>query len=135
MGTVTRFSLAHVTSTAIHLHQPNDHTWPPHTDDEYLSFDMHRYRTHGVVVHIPTKEAVTPYRRALATVFYVNNYFDMLHDGGGTLFYDAQKKASRRLAPKNNRMLIFPVSPESFHGFESNKKERMSMVQWFYYKQ
>ena len=74
--------------------------------------------------------------RAIALLFYLNNdpaWRD--GDGGETGVYASYDtgKLLKKIAPINNRLFAFRISPSSFHGFLSNKKKaRNTINQWFH---
>lgn len=72
--------------------------------------------------------------RSIAMLYYFNNPAWEEGMGGETgLFidYGDDAKPKRKIAPLNNRLLAFQVSPKSYHAFLSNKKQpRNSMVMW-----
>ena len=54
-------------------------------------------------------------------------------DGGETGLYSADGKTLlKKVAPLNNRLLAFQISPLSMHAFQKNNTERNSVVQWLH---
>lgn len=74
--------------------------------------------------------------RAVALIYYLlddPNWKD--GDGGETGLYGSRDKNSliSKVAPINNRLFAFEISPYSFHGFLKNKKSRRnSIIQWLH---
>lgn len=72
--------------------------------------------------------------RAITIIYYVNNECGGKF-GGETGIYDGERLVDT-VAPVNNRLLAFEVSPDSFHTFLSNTKyERNSITQWMHQEQ
>lgn len=73
--------------------------------------------------------------RAIALIYYLDNEPWSAGDGGETTFFaDLEgKTVLDRIAPVNNRMLAFEVSPKAFHAFSKNIRfERNSICFWFH---
>ncbi len=72
--------------------------------------------------------------RSIAMLYYFNN--PKWEEGGETALYESWEKESKpvlKVAPINNRLLAFEISPKSFHSFLQNTKHiRNSMVMWFH---
>lgn len=70
--------------------------------------------------------------RAITIIYYLNNECSGEH-GGETALFDTEGNAVAKVAPVNNRLLAFEVSPYSFHTFLRNTKfPRNSITQWFH---
>lgn len=75
--------------------------------------------------------------RSVAVLYYINNKPWHEGDGGETGLYAGKDLGSlvTKVAPINNRLLLFEVSPDSYHSFLSNvANERNSVVQWAFEK-
>jgi len=73
--------------------------------------------------------------RAAAVLFYINNPPWRAGDGGETGLYlsasDSEPAAS--VPPINNTLLLFEVTPYSYHRFLSNRRnERNSIIMWLH---
>jgi len=68
-------------------------------------------------------------------MFYLANKPWQEGDGGETGLYANYNKNSlvKKIAPVNNRLFAFEISPVSFHGFLNNKKsERNTITHWIH---
>lgn len=72
--------------------------------------------------------------RSIGIVFYLNNKDHWSkNDGGETNLYDTDKKLVTAVAPINNRLLAFEISPISFHAFAHNRTfARNTISQWMH---
>jgi 2-oxoglutarate-Fe(II)-dependent oxygenase superfamily protein len=73
--------------------------------------------------------------RAIAFLYFLNNPGWKPGDGGETGLYAAREPLGLRkvVAPLDNRLLAFEVSPSSFHGFISNRAApRNAVVGWLH---
>jgi hypothetical protein len=74
-----------------------------------------------------------PVVRAATSIFYLSNEGE--GQGGETAIFAAKDSASlvRTIAPVNNRLLAFDISPISFHSYlRCTMPSRNSLAQWYY---
>ena len=122
------------TSFAFHHHPPGDKTGFVHQD----FVDIHFYSTptlpNGVIAGERDKDTNTRgRRRAISLLIYINNEEWQEGDGGETGIYAEDKTTLlKTVPPVNNRLFAFQTSPLSMHAFQTNKKERNSLIQWFH---
>lgn len=140
-GKPTTFS----TNFALHHHPIGDRTGWIHHDYATYVFPHKLVLPNGVnaargedrkVKLSDTEEKVKNVRqkRTIALIYYFNNPEWKEGDGGETGLYSSKDEASlmKKVAPINNRLLAFDVSPQSFHAFQENLKVRNCIVQWFH---
>lgn len=130
--------ISYETAVAYHHHPPGDSTGFVHHDFSFKFFDK-RMRLKNFIIPKSTRETdtVSPFtikrRRAIAIIFYLNNNRWAEGDGGETgLYLDDKTTQVKKVAPINNRILIFQISKKSMHAFQKNMKERNCIVQWFH---
>lgn len=73
--------------------------------------------------------------RGIAVFYFLNNNKDWRHGDGGMELCVNEKpdSPSSYIAPLNNRLLIFPITPESFHRFRANiANEQNYLVQYLF---
>jgi hypothetical protein len=71
--------------------------------------------------------------RSIALLYYLNNDDSINSNGGGTGIYDGYNgKLIKTIEPKNNRLFIFEISHNSFHGFIGANFDRSAIVSWFH---
>jgi hypothetical protein len=72
--------------------------------------------------------------RALGLIYYLNNPIWQPGDGGETSLHRAKSSAPEvKVAPLNNRLLAFEVSPNSYHAFLKNVTgQRNSVIIWLH---
>jgi len=71
--------------------------------------------------------------RSIALLYYLNNNDDISTNGGGTGIYDGYGgKLIKTIEPKNNRLFMFEISHNSFHGFIGANFNRAAIVSWFH---
>jgi len=142
---VNRFFNLNLTKNMIaefHHHPPNSAGGYIHNDYDISSFKREplangiNAHTHQIDYRGRTPGADIYCVRSIAILYYFNNHKWQESDGGETALYTDYKKGSEpviKVAPHNNRMLAFEISPKSFHAFLNNKKNvRNSMVQWMH---
>lgn len=133
------------TRAAFHHHRPLGKRGTIHTDYNIANF-VQEPLPNGInpwfhqcvymrarVVH----PAVTQNVRSVAILFYFENADPWTRqEGGATGIYalkDGQPELTKRVAPKNNRALIFEVSPISYHSYLRNgPSPRNCLAQWFH---
>lgn len=72
--------------------------------------------------------------RSIAFLYYLNNPTDMEnHTGGGTGVYDSYNgKKIDEIKPINNRLFMFEISHNSFHGYVGSNFDRSCLVCWYH---
>jgi hypothetical protein len=72
--------------------------------------------------------------RRVACLYYFNNKEDITEqDGGSTAIYDASgKKMVKKVIPENNSVLLFEISPTSYHTYVGATFDRTALVHWFH---
>jgi hypothetical protein len=70
--------------------------------------------------------------RSVALLYYLNNNDSINSSGGGTGVYDNRGNLLTTIEPKNNRLFIFEISHNSFHGFIGANFDRSAIVSWFH---
>ena len=73
--------------------------------------------------------------RAIAVIYYLNNLDWNEKLGGETAIFETKEGGTpvRRLAPINNNLSAFEITPHSFHNFMKNSSpSRNSIAQWFF---
>ena len=120
------------TMMAFHHHPIGDRTGFVHHDNADKTFSLQMQLSNGVVYSEgapPTYQS----RRKIALLYFLNNDGWEEGDGGEIGLYSADKnELLKKVAPINNRLLAFQISPLSMHAFQQNHKERNSIVQWFH---
>lgn len=133
------------TSFALHHHPTGDKAGWVHHDYATYTFPYKLVLPNGVtgtrgeagkVTLTPAEEKTKniQQKRTIALIFYFNNPEWKEGDGGETGLYTSKSEDSlfKKVAPVNNRLLAFDVSPQSFHAFQENHADRNSFVQWFH---
>lgn len=135
------------TNFALHHHPAGDRTGWVHHDYATYTFPHRHVLSNGVtgtqgeddngnqkLISPGVGEKKLKQKRTIAILFYLNNPEWKEGDGGETGLYTSKDKSSlvKKIAPINNRLLAFDVSPESYHAFQQNFKERNVFVQWFH---
>lgn len=122
------------TSFAFHHHPSGDKTGFVHHDFVDVHFFPTPILPNGVIAGERPKDAQTvARRRAISLLIYINNEEWQEGDGGETGIYAADKVTLlKTVPPVNNRLFAFQTSPISMHAFQTNKKERNCLIQWFH---
>jgi hypothetical protein len=124
------------TSFAYHFHPENNRTGFVHNDFSLRMFSLQDKMSNGIIPVAREKTDTAPLfleRRIISLIFYLGNEEWTQSDGGETgLYVSKGGEPVKLIAPKNNRMLAFQISPQSFHAFQKNYKNRSSIVQWFH---
>ena len=126
---------------ALHHHLPSSKDGWVHNDYSLCSFSDD-YLQNGINpwYHQCTYEDSDPFKqpntrkvmRSVTLIYYLNNDCDGKYGGETGLFSDEHTLAEK-VAPKNNRLMAFEVSPHSFHAFQANTKyPRSTITQWFH---
>lgn len=127
------------TFATFHHHAPNPQDNYIHTDyvyeyfrDEPLPNGINPWY-HQCDKHRPSPGA-RPVVRAAAAIYYLNNEW-VAGQGGETGIFATKEARSlvRRLAPVNNRLIAFDITPTSYHNYMACAlPARNSLAQWFY---
>lgn len=120
------------TTIAFHHHPAGDRTGFVHHDSADKPFSLQMELPNGVIYGdgAPPRYAS---RRKIALLYFLNNDGWREGDGGEIGLYAADGKSlTKKVAPLNNRLLAFQISPASMHAFQGNVRERNSIVQWFH---
>ena len=75
--------------------------------------------------------------RSIIGIFYLNNADWKFGDGGETGLYSARdnRKLSKAIAPVSNTLLMYEITPSSYHRFLKNHvNERNALLLWFHSK-
>ncbi len=131
---IFRQSTGWCTSLAYHHHSIGDRTGFVHHDHASRHFLPDDKLSNGIIFR---ENGKTPSAlqevRAIALLYYLGGDVWREGDGGETGIYTSEKESPIKLiAPKNNRLFAFQISPRSFHAFQKNVKPRSSIVQWFH---
>jgi len=129
-----RQSTGWCTSLAYHHHPAGDQTGFVHHDNAFRAFSPHNQLSNGVIFRENSKDTASfQEMRAIALLYYLGDNPWKEGDGGETGIYQSSKESPMKLvAPKNNRLFAFEISPRSLHAFQENFKPRSSIVQWFH---
>ncbi len=122
------------TSLAYHYHPAGNKTGWIHHDYVDKWFTEEDRLPNGIIFNQMEKRepARFPERRIITLIYYLG-LEDLQGAGGQTgLFADEHGPLVKLIAPVNNRLFSFQVSPKSFHAFQANSKPRMSIIQWFH---
>lgn len=125
-----------VVTPAFHFHQPHDKTGWVHNDYTKKNFSSTGVLYNGVIPHArygSTQKVDITESRAIAVIYYFGSTTENPL-GGGTGLYESvkSKDPAKVVAPLNNRILAFSVSPKSYHAFQTNKADRKSIVMWLH---
>lgn len=133
------------TSFALHYHPPHDRTGWVHNDYATYLFPHKLILSNGVtgtrgeegktkLTDAELRVRNFKQKRTIAIIYYFNNPEWSEGDGGETGLYSAkdEKALVKKIEPINNRLFAFDISPESFHAFQENFKERNTLIQWFH---
>lgn len=124
------------TSFAYHFHSSGDRTGFVHHDYASKLFAVTDRLDNGVIYRdrgVSSQIKLNSQRRIIALLYYLGNEEWQEGDGGETGLYRSKvESAAKLVAPKNNRLLAFQISPDSLHAFQQNFKARSSIVQWFH---
>ncbi|MDO8408304.1 MAG: 2OG-Fe(II) oxygenase [bacterium] len=121
------------TVVAFHHHPSGNRTGFVHHDNVDKRFSPLRRLANGVMYGEGAASDPVVAHRKIALLYFLGNDEWQEGDGGETGLYSADGKALvKKVAPINNRLLAFQISPISMHAFQENLKERNSIVQWFH---
>lgn len=120
------------TTFALHHHPAGDKTGFVHHDFSKKQFRKYSSLPNGVIS--TERDGNTEHRRrAISLLIYLNNEEWQEGDGGETGIYNKDgTQLLKKIPPVNNRLFAFQTSPVSMHAFQSNRKARNCMVQWFH---
>ncbi len=128
------------TKLEFHCHSPGSDDGWAHNDYNLCSFREEKlsngvnpwYHQCVYTDDVHGKQSGTLKRmRSVAILYFLNNSWK---DGdGGEVGLYVNKQVVKKVAPINNRLLAFEISPTSFHGFLKNHAhERNSIIQWLH---
>jgi len=130
------------TSMAYHHHPSGNRTGFVHHDHAEKEFTHNNELPNGVIFQEGHKTSrfsaldvdVFKEYRSIALIYYLGGTKEWKKgDGGETGLYVREGDSPVKLvAPINNRLLAFKISPHSFHAFQENHTPRSSIVQWFH---
>lgn len=121
-------------SASFHYHLPGSDTGEVHSDFCVESFRQKRLNT-GLYTNLNLclsqpinrvedleSEKIFIGARAIGLLYYLNNDDWKPEHGGETAFFASSESSSliKKVEPINNRLLMFEVSPISFHAFQKN---------------
>jgi hypothetical protein len=132
---------SYCTTLAYHHHPTGNKTGFVHHDYSTKWFSHDDALPNGVIFRSHDKERLRgeeprafPQVRTIALIYYLDDATWHSGDGGETGLYQSKVQSPIKLvAPLNNRLLAFQISPKSFHAFQENFKPRSSIVQWFHF--
>lgn len=120
-------------SLAFHHHPPGNRTGFVHHDNVDKHFSPARRLANGVFYGEGAPSEPIVARRKIALIYFLGNEAWREGDGGETGFYSNDGRTLiKKVAPVNNRLLAFQISPVSMHAFQENRRPRDSIVQWFH---
>lgn len=132
------------THLTFHHHPKGDRTGWVHSDYSTHLFPQKKILPNGVhVLQMNAEQTLSqkemnfePFRqkRTIALLYYFNSPTWEEGDGGETGIYALKTDSVPiiKIAPLQNRLFAFDISPTSFHAFQENVKDRNCFVQWFH---
>lgn len=121
------------TSVAFHHHPPDNRSGFVHHDNADKRFSPLRRLPNGVLYGEGRDTDPLLRRRKISLIYFLANDGWKEGDGGEVGLYSPDGKTLiTKIAPINNRLFAFKISPLSQHAFQENKRERNSIVQWFH---
>jgi hypothetical protein len=121
------------------VHNDHNPTWFPEDPPDPGSVSLARSDLVQYMTGELRDESITPHRsvRALALLYYTGNDAWRPGDGGETALYlrpsDAIERPAARVPPRNNSLVMFECTPNSFHTFLSNVRiERNCVIMWLH---
>lgn len=125
------------TSASFHYHPVGDRTGFIHHDYVAHPFSHEDRLPNGVIYRtregFPPREDYYDEARIIALLYYFGIDDWVPGDGGGTGIYKKGEQSPCEVSePLHNRLFAFQISPKSFHAFQTNRKPRFSIVQWFH---
>ena len=129
-------------SASLHYHEaPSKSGWP-HTDLNICAFNDDpemriQVGTNGANYADDTagrQPHAVKCLRWVAGLYYYNNKQTITEaDGGGTGLYDATgQTVIKSSLPQNNSLILFEISPVSYHSFIGANFNRSALVHWFH---
>lgn len=125
-------------SPSAHFHKPPSKDGFIHRDYNIVSFkdeDKEFVTTGGAFYTDDTiaNPDSTKVLRSIALLYYLNNDDHMYCSGGGTAIYSSYQGGHiKTIEPKNNRLFIFEMTDNSYHGFVGANFARSCVVSWFH---
>lgn len=124
------------TVVAYHHHPVGDKTGFVHNDFTLKQFAPEDVTGQGMIWRDREGAQQVPVftkKRSIAILYYLGNDAWKEGDGGETgLYLPGATEPVVKIAPKNNRLFAFEISPRSFHAFQRNKTSRDSIIQWLH---
>jgi hypothetical protein len=125
-------------SPSAHFHKPPSRDGFIHRDYNIVSFKDQQAEfvtTGGASYTDDTNENPdsTKVLRSIALLYYLNNDDHINCSGGGTAIYESYSGGHiKTIEPKNNRLFIFEMTDNSYHGFVGANFARSCVVSWFH---
>jgi len=126
-------------SPSAHFHKAPSKNGFIHRDMNICSFSATQtdefVTTGGVVYTDDTNTNINSIKmiRSIALLYYLNNSDSIDCIGGGTGIYDSYGgNLIHTIEPRNNRLFMFEISHNSFHGFIGANFNRSAIVSWFH---
>lgn len=126
-------------SPSAHFHRAPSKNGFIHRDMNICSFSTVQtdefVTTGGVVYTDDTNHNTNSIKmiRSIALLYYLNNNDSIDCTGGGTGIYNSYGGSLiNTIEPKNNRLFMFEISHNSFHGFIGANFDRSAVVSWFH---
>ena len=124
------------TSLALHYHPSENRTGYVHNDYSVRWFSSLDTIQNNIIFRERGRDEFPnqqPQMRSIALIYYLGNDSWDQGDGGETGLYEQKNGVPvKAVAPINNRLFAFRISPNSFHAFQRNLKPRSSIIQWFH---
>ena len=123
---------------------PSAHFHPPPSENGFIHRDYNicsfidkdtEFVTTGETIYTDdtnNNPKSTKATRSVALLYYLNNKDDIYSFGGGTGIYDEHYNLIKTIEPKNNRLFIFEMTSNSYHGFIGANFPRSCIVSWFH---
>jgi hypothetical protein len=121
-----------------HFHKPPSEDGFIHRDYNIVSFldrEGEFVDSGGVAYTDDTKQNpnTTKVIRSIALLYYLDNEDSLNCTGGGTGIYESiNGDLIKSIEPKNNRLFIFEITNNSYHGFIGANFSRSCIVSWFH---
>lgn len=121
---------------AFHFHPKGDRTGWVHSDYSMMGFSSSMTLPNGIISHTRKNSSCKKdifEKRAIAVIIFFDNDLNDNDGGGVGLYLNLNDKDPNFIVlPKNNRMFAFSVSPKSYHAFQTNLKDRKSLIFWLH---
>lgn len=125
-------SLGFETNFALHHHPPGDRTGFVHHDYVARGFNPANRLSNGVLWSLRPPHPMNCARK-IAILTYLDDGSWREGDGGETALYAKDKETIvGKVAPRKNRLFAFNINETSYHAFQTNRRDRNSLIQWFH---